>query len=174
MPDNLPRLNEISISWRVLFFAFIASIVSGVIFGLAPALQIGRLDLNHALKLEGRGSTGSREQGRTRRGLVITEFALSLVLMIAASLLLRSFWDLLNVRLGFNPQSVMTVRTRMPYPNDPKIDKYATASQEAPFSGNCFAVRSLPGVEEAALGDPASFHWTKVNASLNVLEGNSF
>jgi hypothetical protein len=55
--------------------------------------------------------------------LVVAEFALSLVLMIAAGLLLHSFWDLLNVRLGFDPQRVMTVRTRLPEPNDPSIDK---------------------------------------------------
>lgn len=175
VPDNLPRLNEISISWTVLSFALIASILSGVIFGLAPALQIGRLDLNHSLKLEGRGSAGSRERGRTQRVLVITEFALSLILMIAASLLLRSFWDLLNVRLGFNPQSVMTVRTRMPYPNDPKIDKYATASQEAPFVRELLRrCKSLPGVEEAALGDPSSIPLDQSERDLNVLEGKFF
>src|SRR6266550_1705585 len=99
VPENFPRLNEISISWSVLLFALIASVVSGVLFGLAPALQAGRLDLNHALKQEGRVSTGSGERVRTRRGLVITEFALSLVLMIAAGLLLHSFWDLVNVQL---------------------------------------------------------------------------
>src|SRR5437870_7757735 len=98
VPENLPRLNEISIRWSVLLFALVASVVSGVLFGLAPALQAGRLDLNHALKQEGRVSTGSGERARTRRGLVITEFALSLVLMIAAGLLLRSFWNLLNVQ----------------------------------------------------------------------------
>src|SRR5438552_1852809 len=101
VPEGLPRLNEISIGWNVLLFALIASAVSGVLFGLAPALQAGRLDLNHALKQEGRVSTGSAERARTRRGLVITEFAFSLVLMIAAGLLLRSFWVLLKVRLGF-------------------------------------------------------------------------
>src|SRR5213595_1214987 len=132
VPENLPRLNEISISWSVLLFALTASVISGVLFGLAPALQARRLDLNHALKQEGR-STGSLERARTRRGLVITEFALSLVLMVAAGLLLRSFWDLLNVQLGFSPQSVMSVRTRLPSPNDPNTDKYGTASQEATF-----------------------------------------
>src|SRR5436305_3757779 len=119
VPENLPRLNEISISWSVLLFALIASVVSGVLFGLAPALQAGRLDLNHALKQEGRVSTGTGERARTRRGLAITEFAWSWVSMIAAGLLLRSSWDFLNVQLGFNPQSVVTVRTRLPDPNDP-------------------------------------------------------
>src|SRR5437016_8012242 len=72
VPENLPRLNEISISWSVLLFVLTASVVSGVLFGLAPALQAGRLDLNHALKQEGRVSTGSGERARTRRALVIT------------------------------------------------------------------------------------------------------
>lgn len=76
--------------------------------------------MTYALKQEGRGSTGSGEQARTRRVLVITEFALSLVLMIAAGLLLRSFADLMHAHLGYNPQSVMTVRTWLPIPNDPR------------------------------------------------------
>ena len=154
LPESLPRLNDISISWGVLLFALSASLAAGVIFGLAPALHAGRLDLTHALKLEGRGSTGSRQQARTRHVLVVTEFALSLVLMITACLLLRSFWDLLNARLGFNPQSVMTVRTRIPYPNNPKADNYSTVSQSAPFVREILRrSKMLPGVEEAAVGD---------------------
>jgi putative ABC transport system permease protein len=154
VPESLPRLTDISISWGVLLFALGASLIAGVIFGLAPALQAGRLDLTHALKLEGRALSGSRQQSRTRRALVITEFALSLVLMITASLLLRSFWDLLNARLGFNPQSVMAVRTRIPYPNDSKNDRYATVSQSAPFVREILRrSKTLSGVEEAAVGD---------------------
>ena len=120
VPDSLPQLNEVSISWPVLLFAMVTTLVAGAIFGLAPALHAGRPDLTYMLKQEGRGSTGSGEQARTRRVLVVTEIALSLVLMIAAGLLLRSFWDLLNVRLGFNPQSVMAVRMWLPMPNDPE------------------------------------------------------
>jgi predicted permease len=154
LPDAVPRLNHISVSWIVLAFAVLTSILSGVIFGLAPALHAGRQDLNLVLKREGRASTGSGEQARTRRALVVTEFALSLVLMICASLLLRSFWDLLNARLGFNPQSVMTVRTRLPYPNDPKNDTYATVSQQARFFREVLRRgKMLPGVEEIAMGD---------------------
>jgi predicted permease len=175
VPDGLPRLNEIAISWPVLFFALAASVVSGLIFGIAPALQAGRLDLDRALKQEGRASTGSRERARTRRLLIIAEFALALVLMTSAALLLRSFWDLLNVQLGFNPQSVMTVRTRMPYPNDPKVDKYATAAQEAPFIRELLhRCASLPGVEQAALGDPSAIPLDQSQRELNALEGKFF
>ena len=175
VPEHLPRLNEISISWSVLLFALVASVVSGILFGLAPALQAGRLDLNHALKQEGRVSTGSGERARTRRGLVITEFALSLVLMIAAGLLLRSFWDLLNVQLGFSPQSVITIRTRLPEPNDPNIDKYATASQEAPFIRELMRrCAMLSGVEGVAIGDTASIPLDESLRDLKLISEGQF
>jgi predicted permease len=157
IPDSLPRLNDISIRWSVMLFALGASVAAGVIFGLAPAWQTTRPSLTHLLRQQGRGSRGSTEQTKTRRLLVITEFALSLVLMIAAGLLLRSFWDLFKVRLGFNPQHVMAVRLWLPVPNDPKTDIYGTPAQEAPFLRELLRRgRSLPGVEEAALGSSAA------------------
>jgi predicted permease len=177
MPDNLPRLNEVSINWTILLFALAASLVAGIIFGLAPALHAGRVDLIPMLKQEARGSTGSGEQARTRRVLMVTEFALSLVLMIAAGLLLRSFWDLLNVRPGFNPQSVMAVRTWLPIPNDPDTDIYRTPAQEAPFIREILRrVSVLPGVEEAAVGDIAAIPLGHDRNDLNpfalILEGH--
>src|SRR6266581_935405 len=90
VPDSLLRLNDISISWSVLVFALGASVVAGAIFGLAPALHAGRVDLIHSLKEAARGSTGSGEQARSRRSLVVIEFALSLVLVVADRHLLRS------------------------------------------------------------------------------------
>jgi predicted permease len=175
LPDNLPRLNEVSISCPVLFFALLASVISGVIFGLAPALHAGRLDLTSMLKQEGRGSTGSGEQARTRRLLVVTEFALSLALMVAAGLLLRSFWDLLNVQLGFNPQNVMVVRTRLPDPNDPTTDVYRTPAQEAAFFLEILRrARTLPGVEEVALGDTASIPLDQSLRDLKLISEGQF
>jgi predicted permease len=175
LPDSLPRLNEISINSPVLLFAFGASVLTGAIFGLAPALHAGRFDLTPALKEAVRGSTGSGKQARTRRLLVIAEFALSLVLMIAAGLLLRSFWDLLNVPLGFNPQNVMAVRTRLPYPNDPKIDTYATPAQEAPFFRELLRrCRALPKVEEVALGDTASIPLDESLRDLKLISEGQF
>jgi predicted permease len=157
LPDSLPRLHEISINWTVLLFALLVSVVSGALFGLAPALQAGRLDLTRGLKEATRGSSGSGEQARTRRVLVVTEFALSLVLMITAGLLLRSFWDLLKVHAGFNPENVMAVRTWLPIPNDPNTDVYRTPAQEAALVREILRrSRSLPGVEEIAIGNVAS------------------
>ena len=131
VPEGLPQLAGITISWTVLAFALAATVLSGTLFGIAPALHAGRIDLNPALNTDGRRS--STPQTRTRRVLVIAEFALSIVLLTAAGLLLRSFNDLLNSRLGFDPDRVMTVRTRLPYPNDVAIDNYPTIKEEAPF-----------------------------------------
>ena len=154
VPESLPQFEEASIHWAVPLFALGASVLAGAIFGLAPVLQVRRLNLGAMLKREGRGSSGSGEQARARRTLVVAEFALSLVLMIAASLLLRSFRDLLKAPLGFEPSRVMTVRTRLPYPNDARVDVYPTASRQAPlFREILRRSRTLKGVEEAAIGD---------------------
>ena len=175
LPESFPRLTNISISWSVLLFALVSSLVTGAIFGLAPALHAGRVDLTHALKEAARGSTGSGEQARTRRMLVITEFALSVVLMIAAGLLLRSFWDLLNVRLGFSPQNVVAVRTRLPAPNFPKNDLYSNAAQETPFLREVLRrARTLPGVLEVAIGDTASVPLDQSLRELKVISEGQF
>ena len=173
IPESLPRLNDLSINWTVMLIALAASIAAGVIFGLAPARQAGRLNLASTLRVEGRGSKGSTEQTRTRRVLVVTEFALSLVLMVAAGLLLRSFWDLYKVPLGFNPQHVMSVQLWLPSPNDPKTDIYGTAAQEAVFARELLRrSRLLPGVQEAALGAEPSIplHHDR-NRSALIVEG---
>src|SRR6204780_3115430 len=173
IPESLPRLNDLSINWTVMLIALAASIAAGVIFGLAPARQAGRLNLASTLRVEGRGSKGSTEQTRTRRVLVVTEFALSLVLMVAAGLLLRSFWDLCKAPLGFNPEHVMSVQLWLPSPNDPKTDTYGTAGQEAVFARELLRrSRLLPGVQEAALGAEPSIplHHDR-NRSALIVEG---
>ncbi|HEY6147715.1 MAG TPA: ABC transporter permease, partial [Thermoanaerobaculia bacterium] len=168
VPESLPRVTDISINGTVLLYALGSSLAAGVIFGLAPALEARRLDLVRMLKLEGRASAGSGEQTRTRRLLVVAEFALSLVLMIAASLLLHSFSNLLEAPLGFDPRRVMTVRTRLPYPNDPKTDLYGTPPQKAAFFHEILRRnRSLPGVEEAALGNSTSIPLDHAQRDLN-------
>ena len=157
VPESLPRLNDISISWDVLAFAIVVSVAAGTIFGLAPAWLTSRLDLTTTLRQEGRGSNGSRRRSRLRHVLVIGELALSLVLMVAAGLLLRSFWDLFKVQLGFNPTRVMAIETTLPNPNDPKTDIYRTATQESVFLREALRrIRTLPGVEETAVSDRAA------------------
>jgi predicted permease len=109
---SIPRLAEVGIDSRVLLFTLLLSIFSGILFGLAPALRVSRVDLNIALKEANRGSSGaSAVWGRgnnMKRLLVVSELALSVVLLIAAGLLIRSFARLQNVAPGFNPRNVLT------------------------------------------------------------------
>jgi predicted permease len=163
VPENLPHMNNISISWGVLGFALAVSVAAGSVFGLAPAWLMSRLDLTGTLRQGGRGASGPGGAGgllgrtRGRQALVVTEIALSLVLMVAACLLLRSFWDLFAVQPGFNAERVMVVETWLPGPNDPTTDPYQTATQESVLLREILRrSRALPNVQEAAIGDEAS------------------
>jgi predicted permease len=177
VPESLPRINDISISWGLLVFAVTVSAAAGTVFGLAPAWLASRLDLTGMLRQEGRSSGGSPQRSRARRVLVISELALSLVLMVAAGLLLRSFWDLFKVRLGFNPSHVMAMQTWLPVPNDPNTDIYRTATQEAALLREILRRnRTLPGVEETAIGNmdalPLGHGREDLNASPLIREGH--
>jgi len=157
IPASLPRFHDISISWGVLAFAMVVSVAAGTIFGLAPAWLVSRLNLTATLRQEGRGTNGSRRRSRLRQLLVIGELALSLILMVAAGLLLRSFWDLFQVPLGFNPTRVVSIETSLPNPNDPNTDIYHTATQEAVLLREVLRRnRTIPGVEETAVSDRAA------------------
>ena len=157
VPESLPHINDIAVGWGVLVFAVTVSAAAGTIFGLAPAWRMSRVDLIDTLRQEGRGSIGSAGRSRVRQLLVISELALSLVLLVAAGLLLRSFWDLFQVRPGFNPDRVMAVQTWLPGPNDPNADIYRTAAQESVLVREILRrSRTVPGVEEAAIGDEAA------------------
>lgn len=175
VPANLPRLDAISIDWTVLLFGLAVSLLAGTLFGLAPALHAGHEDPLRGLKQAGRGSRGSASQTRTRRALVVAEFAISLTLMIAACLLLRSFWELLRAPLGFSPESVMSVRTRLPYPNVAKVDQYPGPAQKAKFAREVLRrVGALPRVEEVAAGDSGAIPLDRSQMDLNQLAGLFF
>ena len=153
VPASLPHVNDIGVGWGVLGFAVAVSVAAGTICGLAPAWLMSRADLVGTLRQDSRGSKGSKERSRARAILVIGELALSLVLLVAASLLLRSFWDLFNVRPGFNPNRVMVVQSWVPRPNDSTTDIYHTATQEAVLLREMLRrSRNLPGVQEVAIG----------------------
>ena len=157
VPESLPHLNAIAIGWDVLAFAVAVSAAAGIAFGIAPAWLMSRLDLTGTLRQEGRGSSGSLRRSRARQILVVSELALSLVLMVAAGLLLRSLWDLFKIQPGFNPDRVMAVQTWLPGPNDPSKDVYVTATQESVLVREILRrSRTLPGVEDAAVGGISS------------------
>jgi putative ABC transport system permease protein len=157
IPESLPHLSDIAINWGVLVFALAVSVAAGTVFGLAPAWLMSRFDLIGTLRQEGRGSIGSLGGSRARQVLVISELALSLMLMVAAGLLLRSFWDLFKVQPGFIPDRVMAIQTWLPGPNDPAADIYRSATQESVLLREILRrSRTLPGVEEAGVGDVAA------------------
>jgi predicted permease len=152
-PADLPRLREVTLNPTVLFFAFAVSIVTGVIFGIAPALQAARSSHVANLREGSRGSGSSKHQLKISRFLVVSEIALSLVLLIGTGLLLRSFWHLAEVRPGFDPHHVLTTRLWLPFPNDPAEDAYRVDEKRAEFLHEVLRrVSALPGVEEASIG----------------------
>jgi predicted permease len=153
VPADIPRLQEIGFDGGVLLFVFGVSVVTGVLFGLVPALQASNPDLTVNLKEGGKGAGAGLRGQRFRGALVVTEIALSLVLMIAAGLLLRSFGRLLEVDAGFDPQHVLMARIWLPVPNNPELDPYRPPAKRAAFVQEVLRrATSLPGVQYAAIG----------------------
>ncbi len=161
-PADIPRLSEVTISPGVLFFALLVSVLTGVVFGLAPALQAASPNQSSNLREGSRGSGSSKRQMRVSSALVASEVALSLILLIGAGLFLRSFWQLLQVRPGFNPHHVVTAQLWLSVPNDPKQDRYAAVPKRAAFMHEVVRrVSALPGVEEASIGGGGSLPLTR-------------
>src|SRR6201987_4504151 len=151
-PADIPRLNEIDVSGKVLFFAFLISIVTGVLFGLAPALQTTNPNQIENLREGGRGAGAARTPTRLSRVLVVSEIAFSIILLAGAGLLLRSFWRVLEVHPGFNPSHLTTVQIWIPVANDPSNDPYAAEEKRAAFLQEIYRrVSVLPGVDQSTI-----------------------
>jgi putative ABC transport system permease protein len=152
VPSNVPRLNEVRIDWVVLAFALLISILTGLVFGLAPALHSAKAALSSAMREGGRGSGYSRKTGRLRDVLIVSELAFAVILMVGAGLLLRTLWDLLHEDPGFNPTQVVTANTWLGNPNDPKLDPYLGIHGKVTFDREVLRrMRAIPGVELAAI-----------------------
>ena len=141
-PATIPRLDQIGVDGRVLGFTFAMSLLTGFIFGLVPALQASKPDLNETLKEGGRGATGGARGRRIRGSLVVSEIALSLVLLIGAGLLIKSFIHLQRFDLGFNPNNLLTMRVQLPG------SKYRENKQVVNFFDQLLPrMESVPGVQ---------------------------
>ena len=152
VPADIPRLHEVGFDGGVLLFVFAVSLLTGLLFGLVPALQASRPDLTLSLKEGGKGAGAGARGQRFRGALVVTEIALSLVLMIAAGLLLRSFERLLKVDAGFDPHKVLLARIWLPVPNNPEQDPYRQPARRAAFVREVLRrAQALPGVQYAAV-----------------------
>jgi predicted permease len=142
----LPRATEIGLDWQVFAFALGASLLTGVIFGLVPALQTLRVDVNLGLKEGGGKSSLGNVSGRLRKALVVIEFALALALTISSGLMLRTFANLRGIEPGFEARNVLTFEVTL------KGKNYDTAAKMNDFYRLALErFRGLPGVEHAAL-----------------------
>jgi putative ABC transport system permease protein len=152
VPSNVPRLNEVRIDWVVLAFALLLSILTGLVFGLAPALQSAQVDLSSAGREGGRGSSSGTKTGRLRDTLIVSELAFAVILMVGAGLLLRTLRGLLQEDPGFNPTQVVTANTWLGVPNDPKTDPYLDIPGKVTFDRELLRrMKALPGVRLAAI-----------------------
>ena len=152
-PAGTPRVEEIGLDLRVVGFTFAVSFVTGVVFGLAPALQAAKTDLNEALKEGSRGASDGPRRQRLRGLLVAAEFALSLVLLVAAGLLIKSYARIQAVSPGFDPEHVLTMRLVLP------DAKYKDGGAKRAFFETLTArLKTLPGVEAVGANNLLPFN----------------
>ena len=139
LPEGFPRASEIGVNAAVFGFTFAVSLLTGIVFGLVPAIQAARTDVNEGLKSGGKGSINSGS--RLRRVLVVAEVALSLMLFIGAGLLIKSFWRLTNVNPGFQADHLLTLHVSLPE------EKYSDAQVIEFFKKVPEQLSTLPGVK---------------------------
>jgi len=146
LPETLPRINEIGLDWRVVSFAMMLAVVTGVVCGLAPAFAALRTSVNETLKEGGRTGTSGGSHARLRSALVVGEIAVALLLLIASGLLLRSFEKIRSVDLGFRPDHILTASYSLP------LKQYATQDAADEFGKEVVRrLEQIPGVKFAGL-----------------------
>ena len=166
-PRTIPRADQVALDAPVLTFLFVISVLTGLLFGLIPALQLRRADASlGGLRDASRGATGGRTQRRWRTALVVSEVALATVLVIGASLLMKSFWQMARTDPGFTPSGLLVTRLELPQA------RYQTPRAIAQFYERLRAeVDQLPGVQSSSVAyeHPLSEGWT----SSFVIEGRT-
>ena len=143
-PGDLARLNEVGLDPRVLGWALALCLLTGILVGLAPAITMARRNLRPSGQEGGRGIAGGVATRRIRRALVVTEFALAIILLVGAGLLIRSLWSVENVDPGFRPERVLSMQLSSP--------AFRATAQRADFYNRVLEqIESLPGVESAGI-----------------------
>jgi putative ABC transport system permease protein len=146
LPKDFPRLHDISLDYTVLGFTLVVSLITGIVFGLAPALQVSRTDIHESLKESTRGAAGGARRNRLRNLLVVSEVSLCLVLLIGAGLLFRSFIRLQSVNKGFTSQQVLTMRLT------PSGARFKEDAQYVAFYSQALErIRAIAGVDAAGV-----------------------
>jgi putative ABC transport system permease protein len=160
---SIPQLTDFSFDMKVPLFALGVSLLTSLIFGLAPAIDASKPNLNEALKEGGRSSSGGATRARLRNALVITEVALAVVLVTASGLMLRSFVRLQGTSSGLNPHNLITLELELP------DVRYHAAQQQTLFQQQLLQrVGSLPGVQNAATVDNLPFSGNAFNTSFTI------
>ena len=164
---QLPQGMSVGMDLRVLLFTVVIALLTGIIFGIFPALQLAGIDLHTTLREEGRSSSAGHARGRMTSMLVVGQVALSLLLLIGASLLLRSYERLLKVDPGFDPHSVLTMNISLP------TVKYAKPTQETDFFDEVLRrVAQVPGVQSAAISAALPLSWKRITPMLPEGQAN--
>ena len=161
-PSDIPRLRMIEVNPQVLLYAVVATLVSALLFGLAPAMRLIRAGVSGALREGGRTMTGAPHQ-RLRRVLVATEVSLAFVLVVSSGLLLRSFVAMVQTNPGFQPAGALTASIELPsarYDTDGAADFYRRAAER---------VRALPGVREGAFSSDLPWTGYDENTSFSIV-----
>ena len=165
VPQNIPRIATIQLDGAVLGFTLLVSLATGVIFGLVPAWQASRVDLNSSLKSGSRTGGGGERKGRLRNGLIVAEVALALILLICAGLLIQSFARLGQVQPGLRTERLLTARLQladMAYPKNENIIAF--------FDQFLPRIRALPGVESASVIVPLPLSGSNMVTSYDIEE----
>ncbi len=159
--DSLPRVQEIHADGRVLVFALAVSIISGIVFGLAPAWQVSRPDVNSVLRAEGRGATAGRRRHHLRGILVIAQVTLSTVVLLGAGLLVRNFVQMREADPGFDARNLLTMSLSLPPARYPK------GTQMVGFFDELVRrVRAVPGVRVATVASALPMSPTRFSPAL--------
>ncbi len=165
--SQLPQGVPIGMDLRVLLFTLAISLFTGIVFGIFPALQLARIELHTTLREEGRSSSAGHARARMHNLLVIGQIALSLLLLIGATLLLRSYERLLRVEPGFDPNNVLTMNVSLP------TVKYAKPGQQVDFFDDVLRrVAEVPGVRSAAISATLPLSWKRVTPMLPEGQAN--
>jgi putative ABC transport system permease protein len=166
-PRNIPRLAETGVDMRVLGFTLAVSIVTGIIFGIAPAWQAARVNLSESLKEGVRAGNDGKGRNRFRSGLVAAQVAVGFVLLTGAGLLIRTLWNLQHIDPGFNPRNVLTFVVSLP------SVRYSSDQQAEFYDRLLDRISSLPGVKSASAVFPLPLTQNTVDVSFEI-EGRPF
>ena len=162
VPEDIPRMSQIKIDSHVFGFTLLAAIVTGILFGLFPALHGSKTNLVDSLKESGRGLSGSLQHNRLRGSLVVVEMALALALLMGAGLMIQSFARLQSVNPGFNPHNVLTFNFDLP------DSRYNTAQQKTFYLQLLSRLNALPGVSSAAASWTLPFSGDNASISFSI------